>query len=85
MKFLKTEIEGAYILDPVVHGDERGYFFESFNEKEFSQKTGLDNVAFPLLIQGQSKKEARKKAKEFLKEVGLEEKEKEGDGDVCDQ
>ncbi len=48
--------------------------FQHFNL--LAQKTVLDNVAFPLLIQGQSKKEARKKAKEFLKEVGLEEKEK---------
>lgn len=40
MKFLKTEIEGAYILDPVVHGDERGYFFESFSEREFQEVVG---------------------------------------------
>lgn len=40
MKFLKTEIEGAYILDPVVHGDERGYFFESFSERELQEVVG---------------------------------------------
>lgn len=40
MNFLKTEIEGAYIIDPVVHGDERGYFFESFSEREFQEAVG---------------------------------------------
>ena len=42
MEVLKTEIEGVLILEPVVFGDSRGYFFESFNAAEFSRKTGLD-------------------------------------------
>lgn len=29
------------IVEPTVYGDERGYFFESFNEKEFKEKTGF--------------------------------------------
>ena len=29
MKVIKTEIEGAVIIEPRVFGDERGYFFES--------------------------------------------------------
>lgn len=40
MKFLKTEIEGAYIIEPAVYGDERGYFFESFSEREFQEAVG---------------------------------------------
>ena len=41
MNFIKTEIEGVYIIEPKVFGDNRGYFFESYNEKEF-KKNGLD-------------------------------------------
>ena len=37
-----TNIEGVYIIEPNVIGDSRGYFFESFNEKEFNEKTGAD-------------------------------------------
>lgn len=35
MNFIKTEIEGAFILEPKIFGDERGYFFESFSQREF--------------------------------------------------
>lgn len=41
MNFIKTEIEGVYIVEPKVFGDNRGYFFESYNEKEF-EENGLD-------------------------------------------
>ncbi len=42
MNIIKTAIEGVIIIEPHVFGDERGYFFESFNLKEFKEKTGLD-------------------------------------------
>ena len=42
MNVIKTEIEGVFIIEPRVFGDERGYFFESFNAKEFQDKTGVD-------------------------------------------
>lgn len=42
MEIIKTEIEGVLILEPKIFGDSRGYFFESFNAKEFREKTGLD-------------------------------------------
>lgn len=42
MEVIKTDIEGVYIIEPRVFGDSRGYFFESFNAKEFAEKTGLD-------------------------------------------
>ena len=35
MNFIKTEIEGVVIVEPRVFEDERGYFFESYNEAEF--------------------------------------------------
>ena len=41
MNFIKTEIEGVYIIEPKLFGDNRGYFFESYNEKEFKEN-GLD-------------------------------------------
>lgn len=40
-----TEIEGVLIIEPKVFGDARGYFLESFNAKEFAEKTGL-NINF---------------------------------------
>jgi dTDP-4-dehydrorhamnose 3,5-epimerase len=40
-----TPLEGCTIIKPTVFGDERGYFFESFNQRKFSELTGCD-VAF---------------------------------------
>ena len=48
--------------------------FQHFNL--LMQKNVIDNICFPLQIQGVKKKEARAKARELLKTVGLEEKEK---------
>ncbi len=36
-----TPIEGVLILEPKVFGDTRGFFFESFNARDFAQATGL--------------------------------------------
>lgn len=41
MEVIRTEIEGALIIEPRIFGDSRGYFYESFNAKEFAEKTGL--------------------------------------------
>jgi dTDP-4-dehydrorhamnose 3,5-epimerase len=41
-KVTHTSIEGVLILEPQVFGDERGFFFESFNQKDFSKATGVD-------------------------------------------
>ena len=41
MEIIKTEIPGVLIIEPTLYGDERGYFFESFNEREFRDKTGF--------------------------------------------
>lgn len=40
MKFIKTEIPGVVIIEPIVHGDDRGYFFESFRKEEFEKHIG---------------------------------------------
>ena len=38
MEIIKTEIEGVVIIEPRIFKDARGYFFESFSEREFSEK-----------------------------------------------
>ncbi len=38
MEVIKTAIEGLVIIEPKVFGDERGYFFESFSQREFEEK-----------------------------------------------
>ena len=41
MLVIKSKIEGLLLLEPVLHGDERGYFMESFSERDFEAQTGL--------------------------------------------
>lgn len=38
MEYLNTEIEGVFIIKPKIFKDERGYFYESFSEREFNEK-----------------------------------------------
>ena len=38
MEVIKTDIEGVVIIEPRVFTDSRGYFFESFSQKEFEEK-----------------------------------------------
>jgi len=38
MEVIKTDIEGVLIIEPKVFGDARGYFFESFSQREFDEK-----------------------------------------------
>lgn len=38
MNVIKTAIEGVVIIEPCIFKDERGYFFESFSQKEFEEK-----------------------------------------------
>ena len=38
MNIIETNIEGVIIIEPRLFEDERGYFFESFNQKEFQEK-----------------------------------------------
>ena len=39
MEFEKTALEGCFVITPRKFEDERGYFFESFNQKLFSENT----------------------------------------------
>lgn len=41
MNVIDTEIEGLKIIEPRIFGDERGYFFESFNGRDFAAQTGI--------------------------------------------
>ncbi|CAM1348028.1 dTDP-4-dehydrorhamnose 3,5-epimerase [Tenacibaculum insulae] len=43
MIFTKTEIPEVVIIEPKVFKDERGYFFESFNQQEFTENIGKIN------------------------------------------
>jgi len=38
MEIIKTAIEGVVIIEPRLFKDERGYFFESFSQREFNEK-----------------------------------------------
>lgn len=38
MKVIKTKIDGVIVIEPKVFKDARGYFFESFSQKEFEEK-----------------------------------------------
>lgn len=38
MKVIKTAIDDVVIIEPTIFGDARGYFFESFSQKEFEEK-----------------------------------------------
>lgn len=38
MEVVKTEIEGVVIIEPRIFKDERGYFYESFSQREFEEK-----------------------------------------------
>lgn len=38
MEIIKTTIEGVVIIEPRIFKDDRGYFFESFSQKEFDEK-----------------------------------------------
>lgn len=40
MDYIKTEIDGVWIIQPKVFNDARGYFFEAWKKKEFEQHVG---------------------------------------------
>jgi dTDP-4-dehydrorhamnose 3,5-epimerase len=42
MKIITTDIPGALIIEPQVFGDDRGFFFESFNQKRWQEQIGMD-------------------------------------------
>jgi dTDP-4-dehydrorhamnose 3,5-epimerase len=42
VNIVTTEIADVLIIEPKVFGDERGFFFESFNQRRFNELTGTD-------------------------------------------
>ena len=44
MKIEQTPLQDCFIIHDKVHGDERGYFIETFNQRDFNAATGLDIV-----------------------------------------
>lgn len=41
MQSIPTSLSGVFILEPKVFGDERGFFYESFNTRRFAELTGI--------------------------------------------
>lgn len=41
MKIISTELPDVLIFEPQIFGDERGFFFESYNDRTFSEKLGV--------------------------------------------
>lgn len=44
MNVIETKLKNCFILEPRVFKDERGYFFESFNQKSFEEQTGQNGT-----------------------------------------
>jgi len=42
MKIKETPLKDCYIIEPTIFEDDRGYFFEKFNEKKFEELTGMN-------------------------------------------
>lgn len=51
MPFIHTEFPDLLVFEPVVFGDDRGYFFEAYNQNTFSQ----ENVHIPFVQDNQAK------------------------------
>lgn len=50
MKVIKTNIEGPVIIEPRIFGDARGYFFESFSQREFDEKVAIPQYGKPIIF-----------------------------------
>ena len=55
MKVSATKLQGLLLIEPRVFGDERGFFFESYNEKAFNEATG----ASPRFVQDNHSKSVK--------------------------
>lgn len=42
MKIINTPLKDCYIIEPTIFEDERGYFYEKFNEQKFEKETGMN-------------------------------------------
>ena len=50
MNVIKTAIEGVVIIEPRVIKDSRGYFFESFSQREFDEKVAIPQYGKPIIF-----------------------------------
>ena len=50
MDVIKTSIEGVVIIEPKIFGDARGYFFESFSQREFDEKVAIPQYGKPIIF-----------------------------------
>lgn len=50
MEVIKTKIEGLYIIEPCVFKDARGYFFESFSQRDFDEQIAIPLIGKPLVF-----------------------------------
>lgn len=57
MKVIATSIPDVLIIEPAVFGDERGFFYESFNERRFVELTGV--VSAPRFVQDNHSKSSK--------------------------
>lgn len=48
MEIIKTDIEGVVIIEPRIFKDDRGYFFESFSQRDFDEKVTLPIFGKPI-------------------------------------
>jgi dTDP-4-dehydrorhamnose 3,5-epimerase len=66
MKVIATEIPDVLILEPRVFGDDRGFFFESYNRRAVREATGID----PEFVQDNHSKSARNVLRGLHYQVG---------------
>ena len=57
MKAVSTSISDVIVFEPKVFGDDRGFFYESYNERRFLELTGLSNA--PHFVQDNHSKSAK--------------------------
>ena len=55
IKVYRPEIEGLCVIEPAVHGDERGYFMETYNQKDMHEAELYGMLGYGKLFFGDKK------------------------------
>lgn len=50
MEIIKTAIDGVVLIKPKIFGDARGYFFESFSQREFDEEVAIPLYGKPIIF-----------------------------------
>lgn len=50
MEIIKTAIDGVVLIKPKIFGDARGYFFESFSQREFDEEVAIPLCGKPIIF-----------------------------------